>query len=51
MTNDVAERGVKMATDFASLLTEDDSMRAMILQGVERSRKVYPNFKKNCLNV
>ena len=50
VTNDVAERGVKMASDFATLLTKDDSMRAMLLQGVERSRRMYPSFKKKCLN-
>ena len=50
VTNDVAERGVKMASDFATMLTKDDEMRAMLLQGVERSRQMYPNFKKRCLN-
>ena len=51
VTNDVAERGVKMATDFATMLTKNDSIRAMLLQGVEKSRKMYPNFKKQTLNL
>ena len=51
MTNNVAERGVKMASDYATLLTKDDTMRAWILQGVEKSRRTYPNFKKETINV
>ena len=50
VTNDVAERGVKIASDFATMLTKDDSVRAMLLQGVEKSRKLHPNFKKQTLN-
>ena len=50
VTNDVAERGVKMASDYATLLTKDDTMRAWILQGVEKSRRTYPDFKKETLN-
>ena len=50
VTNDVADRGVKLASDFATMLTKDDEMRAMLLQGVERSRKMFPNFKKQTLN-
>ena len=51
VTNDVAERGVKMASDYATLLTKDDTMRAWILQGVEKSRRTYPDFKKETLNI
>ena len=50
VTNDVAERGVKMAADFATLLTKDDSNRSMLLQGVDRSRRNHPNFQKKSLN-
>ena len=50
VTNDVAERGVKMASDYATILTKDDTIRAMLLQGVERSRRMYPNFQKQTLN-
>ena len=49
VTNDVAERGVKMAQDYATMLTKDDSMRAMLLQGVESSRWKYPKLKKKTL--
>ena len=40
-----------MASDYATLLTKDDTMRAWILQGVEKSRRTYPDFKKDTLNV
>ena len=51
VTNDVAERGVKMAKDYATILTKDDKVRAMILQGVEMCRHKFPNFTKKVLNV
>ena len=50
VTNDVAERGVKLATDYATLLTKDDKIWASLLKGVERCRKLYPNFEKKTLN-
>ena len=50
VTNDVAERGVKLIADYATILTADDDMRIMILHGVERNRKMFPNFKKSVLN-
>ena len=51
IVNDTAERGVKMAEDYATILTKDDAMRAMILQGVESNRAKYLDFKKSTLNV
>ena len=51
VVNDTAERGVKLAADYATILTEDEDMRAMILQGVEKNRQKYPDFKKNTLNI
>ena len=50
VTNDVAERGVKLATDYATVLTKDDSVRSLLLQGVERCRKMYPDFLKSTLS-
>ena len=50
VTNDVAERGVKMARDYATILTKDDNIRDMLLQGVERCRRLFPDFKKQTLN-
>ena len=48
--NDTAERGVKMMTDYAQILSKDDSVRELILQGVERHRFKFPNFDKKTLN-
>ena len=50
VVNDTAERGVKMAEDYATILTKDDDMRAMIMQGVEQNRAKYSDFKKATLN-
>ena len=50
VTNDIAERGVKLAKDYATLLTKDDAIRAQLLQGVERCRRMFPDFAKQTLN-
>ena len=50
VTNDVAERGVKLAADYATILTKDDEIRDRLLQGVERCRRLFPDFKKQTLN-
>ena len=50
VTNDVAERGVKLAADYATILTKDEEIRDKLLQGVERCRRLFPNFKKQTLN-
>jgi hypothetical protein len=39
-----------MISDYISILTVDDDMRAMLLQGVEHSRRMFPNFNKTTLN-
>ena len=49
VVNDAAERGVKLAQDYATILTKDDDMRAMILQGVEKNRRNFPDFKKKLI--
>ena len=45
-TNDTAERGVKLITDYAKSLTKDDDMRELILQVVEEQRKLCPQPTK-----
>ena len=50
VTNDVAERGIKLASDYATILTKNDGIRAELLQGVERCRRLYPDFKKSTLS-
>ena len=52
VVNDSAERGVKLISDFATIITNDPEQRAWLLQGVENHRKQYPCFaKKNSENV
>ena len=48
--NDLAERAVKMATDYSQILTKDEDTRRRIIQGVEDHRRAYPDFKKSTLN-
>lgn len=49
-TNDLAERAIKTATDYAQILTKDEDTRRRIIQGVEDHRRAYPDFKKSSLN-
>ena len=49
-TNDISERSVKLKADFATGLTADDDMRTLLLNGVERNRKIFPSFMKSVLN-
>ena len=49
-TNDVAERGVKLLTDFSQFLTKDELKRSWLLQGVESSRRKYADIHKIPLN-
>ena len=48
--NDVAERAVKLMTDYSKILTKDDATRQLIMQGVAENRKMYNNFNKKTLN-
>ena len=50
VTNDVAERGCHMITEYATILCKDDGMKQQLLQGVEKHRKLYPDMNKNTLN-
>ena len=49
VVNDAAERGVKLHSDYAAILTENEKQRASLLQVVEKHRKQYVNFKKSTL--
>ena len=48
--NDLAERGIKLITDYAHCLTKDEEMRKILLHGVEQNRRKYPDFRKKTLN-
>ena len=50
VVNDAAERGVKLISDFASIITCDPEQRAALLQGVEKHRQQYKDFDKKTLN-
>ena len=50
VTNDAAERGVKLISDYSKILTKNNETRVKLLQGVEMSRKINPDFKKSTLN-
>ena len=49
MTNDCAERGIKLISEYADSLTRDSVVRQNIIQVVERHRKMYPNVNKTTL--
>ena len=49
VTNDTAERGVKLVSDFSKVLTKNSDDRHNLLQVVERDRKVRPNVTKKTL--
>ena len=50
VVNDVAERGVKLITDFIQRC-EDEGQREALIQVVEEHRKIYPDFKKRTLSL
>ena len=49
VVNDVAERGVKLITDFNNLLTKDEEQKQYVLQVVHKCRKLYPDVSKHTL--
>lgn len=48
--NDVAERGIKLISDFNSLLTRDESQKQYLLQVVTEYRKQFPDCSKSTLS-
>ena len=51
VTNDCAERGVKLATEYSKSLTRDSQERSKIYQVVEAKRRAKPETKKASLNI
>ena len=49
VTNDCAERGIKLISEYADSLTRDSVVRQNLIQVVERHRKMYPNVNKTTL--
>ena len=50
VTNDTAERGVKLISDYSMILTKDSEERQKLLQVVEDHRKTYPDCNKTTLS-
>ena len=50
VTNDAAERGVKLISDYSQILTKDSDERQQLLQVVEDHRKTYPDCNKTTLS-
>ena len=50
IANDVAERGVKLMSDFATKITTDPEQRNCLLQVVEYHRKKFDSYRKATLN-
>ena len=49
VTNDLAERSIKVLQDYKDILTEDSKHRKMILHCEEKSRQERPDLKKSTL--
>ena len=45
VTNDLAERGIKMTSDFLHLCRDEEQLQAL-LQGVEEHRDLFPTYTK-----
>jgi len=49
VVNDMAERGVKLITDFNNLLTKDEDQKQYVLQVVSKCRALFPDVSKTTL--
>ena len=49
VVNDMAERGIKLITDFNDLLTKDEEQKQYVLQVVSKCRALYPDVSKSTL--
>ena len=49
VTNDLAEKGIKLMSDFISMSKDEEQLQAL-LQVVEHHRKMFPNHKKESLS-
>jgi hypothetical protein len=47
VVNDMAERAVKLITDFAGTITKEEQQRQYLLQTVEKHRCEISNFTEN----
>ncbi|KAK8384675.1 hypothetical protein O3P69_014328 [Scylla paramamosain] len=50
VVNDIVERGVKMMSDFANVITTDPKQREYLIHAVEYNRRRFESIKKQTLN-
>ena len=50
VVNDAAERGIKLASDYAQSLTKDSEMKNKIFQTVEWHRREKADIRKSTAN-
>ncbi len=50
VTNDLAEQGVKIVSEFCDILTKDSQDLQNLLQVVEQHRREFSDVKKTTLN-
>ena len=49
VVNDAAKRGIKLNTDYDTIITEDERRNSSLIQAVEEHRQDYPDFTKSTL--
>jgi len=49
VTNDTAERGVKLVSDYTKILTTDELQLQFLLQVVEEHRARFPDMRKSTI--
>ena len=49
VTNDAAERGIKITSDYINILTKDSAEKQNVLQTVEYTRRKMSNNRKSTI--
>lgn len=49
VVNDIAERGVKLISEYETILTKDETQKQSILQNVAEYRTIFRNFNKSTM--
>ena len=51
IVNDIAERGVKLVTDYAPIITNNEDQKQALYQVVEEQRRILPKVTKERLKL
>ena len=51
VVNDLAERSIKLMSDYSTIITNDEEQKQCLLQTVEDQRKKYPDGRKQTLKL